>query len=94
MTVRLVSPTLGAPAGSKVRAPRPTTLDGAVLGLVNNGKTYGREILQRVAENLGRMYDIRDVIMVKKATYSFPASAEDVDRLTNGATVVIAAVGD
>lgn len=94
MSVRLVSPTLGAVVGTKSLAPRPKTLDGAVLGLVNNGKTYGREILQRVADNLSRMYDIKGVIMVKKTTYSFPAEPEDVERLTNGATVVIAAVGD
>lgn len=94
MSTRLVSPTLGALTGTKSLAPRPRTLDGAVIGLVNNGKTFGREILQRVADNLGKMYDIKGVIMVKKATYSFPPEPEDVDRLTNGATVVIAAIGD
>ena len=94
MTTRIVSPTLGALSGTKALAQRPSTLDGAVLGLINNGKTFGREILERVAENLGKMYDLKGVIMVKKATYSFPADAADIDKLTNGATVIIAAIGD
>jgi hypothetical protein len=94
MSIRLLDPTLGPVTATKARAIRPSTLDGAVLGLVNNGKTFGKEILERVTENLRAKYNISDVIMVKKATYSFPAAPEDVARLTAGATVIIAAIGD
>ena len=94
MSVLLLDPTLGPVSATKARAVRPTTLDGAVLGLINNGKTFGREILERVTENLRAKYDICDVIMVKKSTYSFPAEPEDVARLAAGATAIIAAIGD
>ena len=94
MSVLLLDPTLGPVSATKARAVRATTLDGAVLGLVDNGKTFGREILERVTDNLRAKYDIRDVIMVKKLTYSFPAEPEDVARLAAGATAIIAAIGD
>ena len=94
MTVTLVDPTL-APAGAdRDLAARPTNLDGAVLGLVNNGKTRGREILQRVADNLAARHGIRGTILVTKPDSSFPAAPEDVEMLAADATAIIAAIGD
>lgn len=94
MTVRLLDPTLGPGASDKSPAPRPATLDGAVLGLLDNGKTHGRALLSRIADNLAEKYDIAGRIEVRKPTYSFPATPEDVARLSEGATAIIAAVGD
>lgn len=94
MTVTLVDPTL-APAGSgSTLASRPASLDGAVIGLVNNGKTRGREILQRVAENLEAGHRVRGTILVTKPSTSLPAPATDVGMLAADATAIIAAIGD
>ena len=94
MTVTLVDPTLApARAGAKL-AGRNTSLDGAVLGLVYNGKTHGREILQRVAQNLAAKHRIRDTILVTKPNSSFPPGPEDVEMLASDATAIIAALGD
>ena len=94
MTVTLIDPTL-APAGTgRDLATRPANLDGAVLGLVNNGKTRGREILQRVADNLAARHGIRGTILVTKPDSSFPAVPEDVEMLAADATAIIAAIGD
>ena len=94
MTVTLIDPTL-APAGEGLAlAARPESLDGAVLGLVNNGKARGREILQRVAENLKARHRIRETILVTKPDSSFPADPTDVEMLAADATAVIAAIGD
>ena len=94
MTVTLIDPTLARSRGDQMLAARPASLDGAVLGLVNNGKTRGREILQRVAENLTASHRIRDTILVTKPDSSFSASPEDVEMLAADATAVIAAIGD
>ena len=94
MTVILVDPTLAVRGGGSVLAPRPASLDGAVLGLVNNGKTHGREILQRVAENLAARNRISHTILVTKPDSSFLAKPADVETLAAGATVIIAAIGD
>lgn len=94
MSIRLLDPTVGPPTDFKARAPRLATLDGATIGLVNNGKTWGREILTRIADNLADRYTGINTMLVTKETYSFPAIPADVDRLTNGATAIIAAIGD
>ena len=94
MTVTLIDPTLAPASAGSTRAPRPTSLDGAVLGLVNNGKTRGREILQRVAENLATAHRLGGTILVTKPDSSFPAAPEDIEMLAADATAIIAAIGD
>ena len=94
MTVTLIDPTLAPSNGDRMPAARPASLDGAVLGLVNNGKTRGREILQRVAENLRARHRIRGTILVTKPDSSFSASPGDVQMLAADATAIIAAIGD
>ena len=94
MSVVLIDPTIGPAGDGKSVAERPTTLDGAVLGLVNNGKTNGREILQRVARNLADRYAIAGTILITKPNASAPATPEDVSEIADGATAIIAAIGD
>ncbi len=94
MTVRLVDPTIPPPGGGKPLATRLPTLEGATLGLVNNGKTWGREILERVSSNLVTQRSMAGVIAVTKEYVSFPADPADVERLTAGSTAIIAAIGD
>lgn len=95
MTVTLIDPTLGPSGdGDRMLAARPASLDGAVLGLVNNGKARGREILQRVADNLATKHRIRGTVLVTKPDSSFPAAPEDVEMLAADATAIIAAIGD
>lgn len=94
MTVTLVDPTLAPASSGSTPASRPASLDGAVIGLVNNGKTHGREILQRVAENLEARHRIRGTVLVTKSGTSLPAAPADVEMLAADATAVIAAIGD
>ena len=94
MTVRLVDPTLAPSRGDQMPTARPASLDGAVLGLVNNGKARGREILQRVADNIAANHGIRGTILVTKPDSSFSARPEDVEMLAADATAIIAAIGD
>lgn len=94
MTVTLVDPTLRvANAGAK-RAPRPDALDGAVIGLVSNGKTHAPGILRRVAQNLIETHGARDAVQMMKPTANLPAAPEEVEALAAEVTAIIAAIGD
>jgi len=94
MTITLIDPTIGPDGDGKPLAPRPKSLDGVVLGLVNNGKTNGREILQRVAANLAGRHAIAGSMLVTKPNASAPANPEEVAEIASGATAIIAAIGD
>ncbi len=94
MTITLVDPTLTIPSSGAARAPRPDSLEGAVIGLVSNGKTHAPGILQRVAQNLIDLHGARDSVLVMKPTANLPASPEDVESLAADVSAIIAAIGD
>lgn len=94
MTVTLVDPTLRAADSAAKLAPRPDSLDGAVIGLVSNGKTHAPAILQRVAQNLIEAYGARDAVLMRKPSANLPAAPEEVEALTAEVTAIIAAIGD
>lgn len=94
MTVTLVDPTLPMAGGGNSAAKRPASLDGAVLGLVSNGKTHARRILNRVAQNLIDSHGARDSLLLVKSTANLPATPEEVEALAADVTAVIAAIGD
>ncbi len=94
MTVTLVDPTLPAAGSGATLALRPDTLEGAVIGLVSNGKTHAPGILQRVAQNLIDSHGARDAVLMLKPTANLPAAPEEVEALAADVTAIIAAIGD
>ena len=94
MTVTLVDPTLRGATADAALAPRLDSLEGAVIGLVSNGKTHAPGILQRVAQNLIESHGARDAVLMLKLTANLPAASEEVESLAAGVTAIIAAIGD
>jgi len=94
MTVTLVDPTLPVASGGNSAAPRPASLDSAVLGLVSNGKTHARRILNRIAQHLIDSHGASDAVMLVKSTANLPATPEEVEALAADVTAIIAAIGD
>ncbi|MDG2026586.1 MAG: hypothetical protein P8J50_05720 [Acidimicrobiales bacterium] len=94
MSVTLLDPTRRPDRAPTPEASRPANLDGAVLGLINNGKTWGREILDRVAANLRERHEIADVVTITKLGYSVPLGEDEAADFARQATAVIAAIGD
>jgi hypothetical protein len=92
---RILDPTLHAvPPRTAARAPRPSRLSGATLGLLANGKTHGMVFLERVAEHLRARHDIGDLVRVTKANASAPARPEDNVLLATRCAAVVTAIGD
>ena len=73
--------------------PRPSSLDGAVVGLVANGLGESERFLQSVYELLAKDNDIAGVVPVLKPSVSVPPEADDWARLTSEATVAITGFG-
>ena len=94
MTITLVDPTLSAAGADATLAARPASLEGAVIGLVSNGKTHAPAILKRVAQNLIDSHGANHAILVLKPTANLPAAPEEVRALAPDVTAIIAAIGD
>jgi hypothetical protein len=75
------------------RAPRPVSLDGAVIGIVGNGLNRGNEFLQAVAREVGKLAGVSGEIAVAKHGLAVPPDPEDWQRLVSGATVAITGFG-
>ena len=83
----LLDPT-GAAEGIEDRAlsPRLTTLHGATLGLLDNGKPNAALLLER--------FRLQDVKVFTKGYFGTPAEQTQVDRIVATCNFAVTAVGD
>ena len=94
-TVTLVDPTGHAIADQPFAlAPRPASLVGKRLGLLNNSKSGSEQILRGIAALLEDEFKWSDVFHVAKHSASLPPRPEVLEALHRHADVVIAGVGD
>jgi hypothetical protein len=75
-------------------APRPASLHGLRLGLVDNRKVNARAILDRIADRLAANYDTRVTVVDVKRSPSHEIDARAIAALKRDADLVIAGVGD
>src|SRR3954452_13346776 len=93
--ITLVDPTGGAVADQPFAlAPRPASLIGKRLGLLNNSKSGSEAILRGIAGILDAEFKWADVFHVTKHSASLPPKPEVLEALHRNADVVIAGVGD
>jgi hypothetical protein len=76
------------------QAPRLDTLEGKVVGLIDNSKTNSDRFLARVAELLTERYGVAQVITHRKPSASRPIAPDMADDLAAKCDLVVAAVGD
>jgi hypothetical protein len=93
---RILDPTLRAvrPVETAPLASRPSTLAGAHIGLLANGKSNGMLLLERVAEILGERHAIAGVIRVAKTNASVPVTEDEAEPLLKQCAAVVTAIGD
>ena len=70
------------------------TLDGLVLGLLDNNKWNAQKLLRQLEVELRARYKLKDVITLRKPYFSRPAFPEMIEQMTMGADVVITALAD
>jgi len=75
-------------------APRPPSLAGARLGLLENGKQNARLFLEELARALRERYGAEPVELRRKPIFSAPVPAELAAELGGRCDLVIAGVGD
>ncbi|MEM7322068.1 MAG: hypothetical protein AAF531_03185 [Actinomycetota bacterium] len=75
-------------------APRLETLDGAVIALVHNGKTHGRELMELVVEELRERWSIAEVIHLGPPSPGYGGHPDEAKPTAEAAMAAISAVGD
>ena len=90
----VLDPTVVPEAAEASMAPRLDTLDGKVLGLLDNRKFNSNKVLDLVAEQLAEKYKLAGVMRRRKPNASKGVPDEMLNELVEGCQAVIVGVGD
>ncbi len=77
-----------------VLAPRPTSLDGKILGLLSNNKPHSEELLRMVAAIVGQRYTVKEVVEYNKGGHQWPAERGALEELAKRCDVIIHATAE
>ncbi len=88
----LLDPTSERSPGTRERAPRPSSLDGKTIGLLDITKARGDVFLDRIAEHLERRG--HTVARFAKPTFTKPAPIDLRHEISAKCDVVIEALAD
>ena len=94
MSVQIYDPTIEAKGRRINYAPRPKSLNGLRVGLVDNSKFNSDQLLTRIAGILEKDYGAKAHIMRRKRSAGVPPHQEIVDEFKAGCDVVVAGIGD
>ena len=84
----------GTGPGTLKLAPRPATLQGLRLGLVDNRKVNAAPILEKIADRLAAKHGTRVTVRSVKRSPSHEIDEKAIAALKRDADLVISGVGD
>src|SRR2546428_14086676 len=83
-TIEVLSPAAATNGNAVTLAARVPTLEGRVVGLLNNSKSGTRPFLDRVEELLRREHGVARIVRYDKTAAALPAPAEMLDGAGRG----------
>ena len=93
MTMRVLDPRLSAQGEALRLAPPLKSLEGAVIGMIDNAKIGTGKLFDHIADILKKDHGVREFLRVRKADATKPVSPEMLATLA-GADAILAATGD
>ena len=94
MSLQIYDPTLGATGRNVAFAPRPRSLAGLRVGLVDNTKHNSDQVLLRIAALLESKHGAKAHIIRRKHSAGAAPHAEILEEFKAHCDVVVAGVGD
>lgn len=94
MTLIVLNPTNGPVESRNKIAERKGTLNGSVIGLIDNGKKNSSTVLHAVADRLKQQFNIKETISITKGSFSHAIKDDDAERFARKCDFVLAGVGD
>ena len=94
MSVELLDPTTEV-SGRRINyAPRPKSLQGLRVGLIDNTKHNSDQLLMRIAGILEKEHGTKSHVIRRKKSSGSAPHAEIVEEYKNNCDVIVAGVGD
>ena len=93
-TIELLSPAAAVPGTVVPLARRVATLEGRIVGLVDNSKAGTRPFLDRVEELLRREHGVARTVRYAKKAAALPAPDEMLEAAGRECDVVINGIAD
>ena len=75
-------------------APRPQSLKGLTVGLLDNTKPNGAVILRAVGRELQERYGVREIRMFRKGYFGTPVEESVVQQMLHNCDFAVAGIGD
>ena len=89
------------PTGDSERAtnttlaqPRPQSLRGLTVGLLDNTKPNGVTILESVGRELVKHYGVREVRLFQKSYFGTPVEESVINQMLHNCDFAVAGIGD
>jgi hypothetical protein len=92
--MEILDPTTEAATQTIAWAPRPTSLSGKRVALIENTKFNSDNLLVRIGNILKEEYGVAECRMYHKHNASVPAHAEIIAEIETSADLVVAGIGD
>lgn len=93
MVLRVLDPRLSAEGEALRTAPALKSLEGAVIGMIDNAKIGTEKLLDGIADILKKEHGAREFLRVRKPDATKPAPPELLASLA-GADAILSATGD
>lgn len=93
MSFEVLDPTYGDATAEFALARRLATLDGAVVGIISNGKQGTVRFFDALQRELVDTYGVASVIREVKSNYSAPATPDILDRAKEW-NALVSGIGD
>ena len=93
-TLEILDPTVETPKTAIAFAPRPDSLLGKRIGLIENTKFNSDRLLVKLGELLKQEYGAAETRLFRKHNSSVPAHQEIIDELKGACDVMVAGIGD
>jgi hypothetical protein len=92
--IRIFDPTITPKEQALRYAPRPASLQGKKVGLVENTKFNSDKLLLKIGKILQEEYGVRGVLLRRKRSSGVPAHEEIIHDILAECDAVVAGVGD
>lgn len=81
-------------AANTTLAPRPRSIRGLTVGLLENGKPNAAVLLKAVARELERVHGLKASVVFTKSYFGTPAEESLIQRILHNCDFAVAGIGD